>query len=169
MCPVDSWVPGLTASQGMRRSQGPGQEPKILLNNHLRFTILFNLNPVTDLSRIVGFEVEPYSTKHRYEGEWPTDPNAPTPTLLSCNPHRNKLALHDAEQQEVKEGEEIIFTYDIMFQVRPPAQQRPPFDSRPPSSSFRGANARTALRLLPAVCCCESLRHGAACDVPREL
>ena len=41
-----------------------------MLNNHLRFTILYHKNAETDLSRIVGFEVEPFSVKHTYDGEW---------------------------------------------------------------------------------------------------
>lgn len=39
------------------------------LNNHLTFTILYHKDAATDLARIVGFEVEPYSVQHAYEGE----------------------------------------------------------------------------------------------------
>lgn len=46
---------------------------KYYINNHLRFTVLFNRDPATDLSRIVGFEVEPFSIKHKYKGEWSKD------------------------------------------------------------------------------------------------
>jgi transmembrane 9 superfamily protein 2/4 len=42
----------------------------MVLINHLRFTILYHKNEDTDLSRIVGFEVEPFSVKHTYDGEW---------------------------------------------------------------------------------------------------
>ena len=41
-----------------------------MLNNHLRFTILYFRDLETDLARIVGFEVEPFSVKHSYEGTW---------------------------------------------------------------------------------------------------
>ena len=41
-----------------------------MLNNHLRFTILYHRDVDTDLARIVGFEVEPFSVKHSYEGTW---------------------------------------------------------------------------------------------------
>ena len=43
-----------------------------MLNNHLRFTILYHRDLETDLARIVGFEVEPFSVKHSYEGTWDT-------------------------------------------------------------------------------------------------
>lgn len=35
--------------------------------NHLRFNILIHTDAETDLSRIVGFEVEAFSAKHRYD------------------------------------------------------------------------------------------------------
>jgi len=34
----------------------------------------------TDLARIVGFEVEPYSIAHKYDGEAPS-------CLSACTPH----------------------------------------------------------------------------------
>ena len=42
---------------------------KAYLNNHLHFTILYHKDAATDLARIVGFEVEPYSVHHSYDGE----------------------------------------------------------------------------------------------------
>ena len=33
------------------------EDGRVLLNNHLRFTILYHRDTETDLSRIVGFEV----------------------------------------------------------------------------------------------------------------
>jgi hypothetical protein len=41
----------------------------MFLHNHLRFTILYNRDAATDLSRIVGFEVEAFSVKHGHEGK----------------------------------------------------------------------------------------------------
>jgi transmembrane 9 superfamily protein 2/4 len=35
------------------------------LYNHLRFNILYHHDAATDLSRIVGFEVEAFSAQHR--------------------------------------------------------------------------------------------------------
>jgi hypothetical protein len=38
---------------------------KFFLHNHLRFNILYNRDAATDLSRIVGFEVEAFSVNHQ--------------------------------------------------------------------------------------------------------
>ncbi|CAL8469256.1 g8797 [Coccomyxa elongata] len=84
---------------------------KIYLHNHLRFTILYHRDPETDLSRIVGFEVEPFSVKHKYDGKWNTD----RPELKTCNSNSVKFVNEKDPKQEVKEGEEVIFTYDVTF------------------------------------------------------
>eukprot|EP00892_Ulva_mutabilis_P011238 jgi/Ulvmu1/8487/UM044_0021.1 len=95
-------------------------EPKVFINNHLRFTVLHNYNPETDLSRIVGFEVEEYSVKHRYEGAFPPEgTDAQAPPLTTCNANRMSYVTKNNEPQMVQEGEEVIFTYDILFQKSP--------------------------------------------------
>ena len=83
------------------------------LHNHLRFTILYHRDAETDLSRIVGFEVEPFSVKHKYDGKW----NPDSPQLKTCNANSMKFVSEKDPKQEVKEGEEIIFTYDVSFKV----------------------------------------------------
>jgi len=90
-------------------------EVKFFLHNHLRFTILFHKDEVTDLARIVGFEVEPFSVKHTYKSVGSYD--ALSPTLDTCNPGRMEYVTHDTAPQAVKEGEEVIFTYDVKFVV----------------------------------------------------
>ena len=86
---------------------------KYFLNNHLRLNILFNKDANTDLSRVVGFEVEAFSVKHGYEAPW-DDKN---PVLNTCNPSRNMAVSHTQIPQVVEEGEEVIFTYDVKFTV----------------------------------------------------
>jgi len=51
------------------RRRRPQENDNAYLNNHLSFTILYHKDAETDLARIVGFEVEPYSIHHKYEGE----------------------------------------------------------------------------------------------------
>ena len=92
---------------------GLQEDGRFSLNNHLRFTILYHRDIETDLARIVGFEVEPFSVKHKYSGKW----NADTPSLTSCNPGGMKFVTDKDEKQELKEGQEIIFTYDVSFKV----------------------------------------------------
>ena len=69
----------------------------------------------TGLARIVGFEVEPYSVKHKYDGKWDPD----RPELKTCNPANMKFVTEKDPKQEIKDDEEIIFTYDVVFKVEP--------------------------------------------------
>ena len=89
-------------------------EVKYFLHNHLRFTILYHKDAQTDLSRIVGFEVEPFSVKHDYEAPW----DKSSPVLNTCNPGRMIYVTHDTPPQPVQEGNEVIFSYDVKFVVR---------------------------------------------------
>lgn len=86
---------------------------RTFLHNHLRFTILYHGDAETGLARIVGFEVEPFSVKHKYDGKW--DPERPE--LKTCNPTSMKFVTEKDTKQEVKENEEVIFTYDVAFKV----------------------------------------------------
>lgn len=89
------------------------EDGKLHIHNHLRFTILYHRDPDTDMSRIVGFEVEPFSVKHKYDGKW----NADRPELKTCNGNSMKFVSEKDTKQEIKEGEEIVFTYDVTFKV----------------------------------------------------
>jgi transmembrane 9 superfamily protein 2/4 len=84
----------------------------VYLNNHLHFSILYHKDSATDLSRIVGFEVEPFSVAHQYEGKW--DGDAP-PTLSTCDPEAQRYVTAKDAKQAVAEGKEVVFTYDVVF------------------------------------------------------
>ncbi|KAL4429596.1 hypothetical protein ABPG77_008645 [Micractinium sp. CCAP 211/92] len=84
------------------------------LNNHLTFTILYHQDAATDLARIVGFEVEPYSVQHSYEGKWEADGST---TLKTCNAEDKKYVTDKGPHQLVAEGKEVIFTYDVLFKA----------------------------------------------------
>eukprot|EP00775_Hariotina_reticulata_P002526 gene2526-2828_t len=79
----------------------------LFLNNHLRFNILYNVDAATDLSRIVGFEVEAFSVRHEYEED--------KTTLKTCNPAKKVAVSHQYQPQSTDEGSEVVFTYDVMF------------------------------------------------------
>eukprot|EP01026_Neomeris_dumetosa_P045958 TRINITY_DN3905_c0_g2_i1.p1 TRINITY_DN3905_c0_g2~~TRINITY_DN3905_c0_g2_i1.p1 ORF type:complete len:637 (-),score=54.75 TRINITY_DN3905_c0_g2_i1:411-2321(-) len=89
-----------------------GDEYTYLLNNHLRFIILYHQDAATDLSRIVGFEVEPFTVEHSYEG---TYNEKELPKLETCNPAKMTPVTHEMKPQAVVEGKEVIFTYDVLF------------------------------------------------------
>lgn len=97
---------------GQMRTDEKGQETKAFINNHLRFTILIQKTGV-DTARIVGFEVQPFSVRHKYEDKWEDD--AHPPTLDTCNPGRGIPVSSKNEPQVVEKGAEIIFTYDVYF------------------------------------------------------
>jgi transmembrane 9 superfamily protein 2/4 len=40
------------------------KEEKHFIHNHLTFTVKFHKDPVTELSRIVGFEVKPFRLEY---------------------------------------------------------------------------------------------------------
>lgn len=109
--PVKSYERGYPV--GFKASIEEGGEQKHFIHNHLRFTILYHKDVETDLARIVGFEVEPFSVKHEYEAPW----DAVKPTLETCSPGRMQYVTHGLAPQMVEEGEEVIFSYDVIFKM----------------------------------------------------
>jgi len=84
----------------------PGTDAnKPYINNHLRFIVKYHKSVNFAGARIVGFEVEAYSVKHEYTGEW----NAKEPKLTSV-PLRPDLPPMPAWAPEV------IFTYDCVWE-----------------------------------------------------
>ena len=97
---------------------------------------------MTESARIVGFEVKPFryihviillyilssmlifarmmimvylcecSVRHEYEGEW-----SGKTRLTTCDPHAKRMVTSSESPQEVEDKKEIIFTYDVEFQV----------------------------------------------------
>uniref|UniRef100_A0A7S0WU25 Transmembrane 9 superfamily member n=1 Tax=Pyramimonas obovata TaxID=1411642 RepID=A0A7S0WU25_9CHLO len=109
--PVKTYERGFPV--GFKAAIEEGGEQKHFLHNHLRFTILYHKDIETDLARIVGFEVEPFSVKHEYEAPW--DPVKPS--LETCHPGRLQYVTHGLAPQMVQEGEEVIFSYDVLFKM----------------------------------------------------
>lgn len=54
-----------------------------------------------------------YSVKHDYGGKW----NDENTRLSTCDPHTKQMVINNNSPQEVEEKKEIIFTYDVDFQV----------------------------------------------------
>ncbi|XP_024361684.1 transmembrane 9 superfamily member 7 [Physcomitrium patens] len=83
---------------------------KFYINNHLAFTVLFH--PIGDgNARIVGFEVKAYSVKHKYD-RWEDQKTK----LSTCNPNTRTYVTYGQDPQELVEGHEVVFTYDVSFQ-----------------------------------------------------
>lgn len=60
-----------------------------------------------------------FSVKHEYEGQW----NEKT-RLITCDPHAKRAVTNSESPQEVDDEKEIIFTYDVEFQVCPSTPQQ---------------------------------------------
>ncbi|XP_023524112.1 transmembrane 9 superfamily member 8 [Cucurbita pepo subsp. pepo] len=97
---------------GLKGQYTASKDEKYFIHNHLAFTVRYHKDMQTDAARIVGFEVKPFSVKHEYEGNW----NDKNTRLTTCDPHAKHMVVNSNSPQEVDEGKEIIFTYDIEFQ-----------------------------------------------------
>ena len=89
---------------------GQKKDGKYYVNNHLHFKILYHKDDVTGTSRIVGFEVEPYSVNHKVEGEWKQEATK----LSTCK--TDKRIIQTKQMQRVNDDEEIIFSYDVVYE-----------------------------------------------------
>ncbi|KAL5682274.1 hypothetical protein ACJX0J_008659, partial [Zea mays] len=97
---------------GVKGQYAGNNDKKSFIHNHLAFLVKYHKDETTDLSRIVGFEVKPFSINHQFEGPW----NDKNTRLITCDPHASKLLVNSDTPQEVEAGKEIIFTYDVGFE-----------------------------------------------------
>ena len=93
------------------------QEEKAYIHNHVNIHVDFH--PRDEGYRVVGFAVEPLSVKHEFaEAGYKWDgisSDGLTKTLKTC-PTDKPLSVSDIMQnQEVKSGESIIFTYSVVW------------------------------------------------------
>lgn len=88
------------------------QQDMAYVNNHVKFTVLYHRDPEKDTARIVGFEARPTSVKHTYT-TWMEE----NPVVDTCSAFQHPLdSRSNLSPQPVKEGEEIVYTYDVEFQ-----------------------------------------------------
>jgi transmembrane 9 superfamily member 2/4 len=85
--------------------------------NHVNIHIQYH--NVSDGNRVVGFAVEPLSVKHKFQGNYVWDGSSLegfSHPLESC-PNAKQLTREDiSSPQIVKQGEVIIYTYDVMWE-----------------------------------------------------
>lgn len=53
------------------------------------------------------------SIKHEYEGQWSKNTR-----LTTCDPHAKHMVSNSNTPQEVEDKQDIIFTYDVNFEVK---------------------------------------------------
>ena len=80
------------------------------LYNHHRLVFKYHMEPSFEGSRIVGFEVEPFSVRHKYQSN-PFDPAKPLTTCTKASP-----VTHDLPPQQVTKADEVLFTYDVRWE-----------------------------------------------------
>ncbi|KAG0590097.1 hypothetical protein M758_1G070200 [Ceratodon purpureus] len=97
---------------GFKGSYQKGGELKYFIYNHLVFTVLYHQDIGSDASRIVGFEVKPFSVKHGYERWEKLDTK-----LTTCNPNKKVFVTAQMPPQEIDESLEVVFTYDVQFKL----------------------------------------------------
>ncbi|KAL0319384.1 UNVERIFIED_CONTAM: Transmembrane 9 superfamily member 7 [Sesamum angustifolium] len=95
---------------GFKGNYAGSKEEKYFIHNHLSFRVMYHRDPETDSARIVGFEVTPGSINHEYKAWDEKNQNVPT-----CNQNTKNLVQGSTVPQEVDEGKEVIFSYDVTF------------------------------------------------------
>ncbi|CAM0911407.1 unnamed protein product [Alopecurus aequalis] len=96
---------------GAKGQYSGSKDEKYFIHNHLSFTVKYHRDELRDVSRIVAFEVKPYSVKHEYEGQW----NDKKTRLTTCDPHAKRIITSSDSPQEVEAGKDIVYTYDVDF------------------------------------------------------
>lgn len=97
---------------GVKGQYAGSKDEKYFIHNHLKFTVKYHMDPESDLSRIVGFEVNPFSIKHGYD-KW----NDKNTRLTTCDPQAKSFIVNSDTPQEVDTKKEIVFTYDVDFKA----------------------------------------------------
>mmetsp|Transcript_6475 Transcript_6475/g.6764 ORF Transcript_6475/g.6764 Transcript_6475/m.6764 type:complete len:633 (-) Transcript_6475:318-2216(-) len=92
-----------------------GSKPRHYLYNHVRIIVRYNEKPEEfEGSRIVGFEVVPFSIKHEYD-EAKADFDKSDTVLKTCN--QFNPAVHNPDKfQSVDHPDEIVYTYDVKWE-----------------------------------------------------
>jgi transmembrane 9 superfamily member 2/4 len=101
-----------------------GKTTKRYINNHIRIVVQYHddttasfdemdLEKGLSKAKIIGFHVVPFSVHH----EWGDQTFVKGITLLqTCDPTQPMSQLEEAKYQEVVKGQDIVFTYDVVFE-----------------------------------------------------
>jgi transmembrane 9 superfamily protein 2/4 len=89
------------------------------INNHVNINIDYHqFDERTDDYRVVAFAVEPLSVRHKFADgyKWDGKSDEGKSKRLSSCPRKTHFLPKDVKQSQiVKEGEKIIFTYDVIW------------------------------------------------------
>lgn len=93
-------------------------EGEIYINNHIAIKIKFHEHVddkgVSSGARVVGFEVQPYSVRHRIEGAW----TGTSKSLNTCDSETETDQNTKPQSVDPTKGTtEIVWTYDVQWEV----------------------------------------------------
>jgi len=98
--------------------QGPNSENEVAyINNHVHLKIFYHEEKdIFQGSRIVGFEVEPFSIKHEIKGQWDDSHTE----LKTCPlPERDAIIPQRVSNIKDESDKTIIWTYTVQWQESP--------------------------------------------------
>jgi len=84
------------------------------LFNHVN--VIVEYHPLDDGSRVVGFYVEPFTVKHKFQNDAKWDGSGEAPPLSTCDKSGPMVYEAIAAKQAVAVGS-VIFTYDVLWRA----------------------------------------------------
>ncbi|KAJ6406944.1 hypothetical protein OIU84_010454 [Salix udensis] len=97
---------------GLKAQYAGSEDLKHFIYNHLTFTVKYHKDSRSDLARIVGFEVKPFSVEYQFDGEWRNE----NMRLTTCDPHARHAVTSSESPQVIEDKKDVIFTYDVAFE-----------------------------------------------------
>ena len=129
--PVETYNLGYPLGGKLETSEAEKDNPtsnadQFVLNNHLRFKILYHPVDSSDEAHsshsedngnfIIGFQVVPFSIQHHYTGKW-DETEVPYVKLATCvQPPNGQFQPHVPQVINAEEGGEVIWTYDVIWE-----------------------------------------------------
>ena len=106
-----------------------GAADQYVLNNHLRFKILYHPFDSSDDNQfdasdpsgnfIIGFQVVPFSIQHRYTGVWDKEKESNN-KLATCmykdGQATGQFETHVPQSINAAEGGEVVYSYDVVWE-----------------------------------------------------
>lgn len=127
---LDNLPVGVVRDQSFERgfpvgfSVREGKNVRRYINNHIRIVVQYHDDVASSFdevdydkgiskAKIIGFHVIPLSIRHKWNDD--TFVKGIT-TLTTCNPSEPLSQFDEADHQEVVKGQDIVFTYDVVFE-----------------------------------------------------
>jgi len=80
------------------------------LYNHLRIVLHYHESPTFEGARIVGFEVQPFSVRHEWDGDY----EGSRTMLKTCN-EMHAVAQGASAMQAAEMAQDVVYSYDVQW------------------------------------------------------